>query len=181
MSPRFACACFSHGLSLILAPVLLALVFCCAPGFAQGPKVLAPHVPVPPIVPRHREWDPPAVSQTDSGGLWMADANFRATLYLTNLLKSDSITVTPVVYLNNGTAYPLPQVLLEASGVSEVNINQALAKQGVSLYSGLTGYVEVQYKWAWPGSMRCGLECGYRAQLDLCLRFAAPIGQTHGC
>jgi len=92
-------------------PLLLCALFV-APAFAQQPKVLAPHYPVAPKLPRHREWDPPKVFQSAAGALWMTDGNFKSTLHLSNMLKEDSLTVTPVLHLANGVAYPLAPVTL---------------------------------------------------------------------
>lgn len=139
--------------SLKFASLPLALVcvmfFVPARCSAQQPKVLAPHKPVAPRLPRHREWDPPAVSQSATGGLWMIDVNSKSTLYLGSMLKSDSLTVTPVLHLSNGAQYTLPPVTLEPSGTAAININQALATQGIAPYATLYGYAEVQYQWGW--------------------------------
>jgi hypothetical protein len=111
---------------------------------------MAPHNPVAPRLGRHREWDKPAASQIATGALWMTDGNFKSTLYLSNMLKEDPLTVTPVLHLANGVAYSLEPVTLDPSGTAAININQSLAKQGVAPYATLSGYVEVQYQWGWP-------------------------------
>jgi len=125
-------------------------LLCCGQAAAQRPKVLAPHQPVAPKMARHREWDPPAAAQSATGALWMTDGNFKSTAYLSNMLKEDPLTVTPVLHLANGVAYPLDSVTLAPSGTAAIDINKSLAKQGVAPYATLSGYVEVQYKWAWP-------------------------------
>jgi hypothetical protein len=79
----------------------------------------------------------------------MIGANFKATLYLSNGLKTDPITVAPALYLSNGVRYALRSVTLEPSGTATVDINQALAEQGIAPYATLSGYVEVQYQWPW--------------------------------
>ena len=128
---------------------------CCAilligsAAFAQHPKVLAPHLPVAPRLPHHHEWDKPAVARSLTGGLWMIDGNTKATAYLSNMLKYDSLTVTPVLHLGNGKAYRLAPVTLEPSGTATIDINQAVASQGIAPYATLSGYFEVQYKWGW--------------------------------
>src|SRR6267142_5766360 len=70
--------------------------------FAQQPRILAPHKPVAPRLPRHREWDKPAAQQSLAGGFWMTDGSFKATLYLNNTVKTDPVTATPIVHLSNG-------------------------------------------------------------------------------
>jgi len=145
----------SGSLSLrIPVMAMICALLVCATCLAQNPKVLAPHKPVAPRVPRHREWDKPAVSQAVTGGLWRTDGNFKSTVYLDNMLKEDSLTVTPVLHLANGVAYTLAPVTLEPSGTAAIDINQSLAKQGVAPYATLSGYVEVQYQWGW--SAICG-------------------------
>ena len=131
--------------------IVLSLVFGAfsQPAAAQQPKVLAPHKPVAPRIPRNRKFDPPSVPQSATGGFWMIDANFKSTLYLGSMLKWDSLAVTPIVHLSNGAAYSLPAVTLEPSGTAAISINQALADQGMAPYATLFGYIEVQYKWGW--------------------------------
>jgi len=124
-------------------------LLCCGQSVAQQPKVPAPHQPVAPKMARHREWDPPAMAQSATGALWMTDGNSKSTLYLNNMLKEDSLTVTPILHLANGVAYALTPVTLEPSGTASIDINQSLANRGVAPYATLSGYVEVQYKWGW--------------------------------
>jgi hypothetical protein len=38
--------------------------------------------------------------------LWMTNPNMKASLYLKNGLKTDSVAVTPILYLSNGTRLP---------------------------------------------------------------------------
>lgn len=83
------------------------------------------------------------------GGLWMTDANFKSTIYLRNDVETDPITVTPILWLSNGKKFMLHDVTLEPAGVALVNINQALADQGLSYWATLTGYLEIQYTWQW--------------------------------
>src|SRR5882757_9003459 len=72
-------------LSLIRVICMVWLAALCGgASFSQQPKVLAPHQPVAPRLPRNRSWDKPAVLQTLAGGFWMTDANFKARLYLGN-------------------------------------------------------------------------------------------------
>jgi hypothetical protein len=133
----------------------LALLFCVAllavPLFAQQPKVLAPHVPVAPRLEERQPWSQPMVRQLATGGLWMTDANWKASLYLKNGVKTDPITVTPVLYLSNGQRYPLSPVTLEPSGTAIVDIGQGLASHGIAPYATLYGYAEIEYQWPWAG------------------------------
>jgi hypothetical protein len=125
---------------------LLTLVFLGTYAFSQ---VLAPHKPVAPLLPQPWSLHDSPVSRSLLGGLWMMDPNMRASIYITNDLKTSPLTVTPVIYLSNGVKYTLPAVSLEPSGVATVNINDGLAAQGLAPYANLSGYVELQYQWPW--------------------------------
>lgn len=130
--------------------LLLLLSGVVAPSLsAQQPKVLAPHRPLGTRIEKRLPWGKPIVRQSATGGLWMIDANRKATLNLTNGLKADSITVTPILYLSNGQRYPLSPITLEASGTAIVDIGQALEKQGIAPYATLYGYAEIEYQWPW--------------------------------
>ena len=117
---------------------------------SQRPKVLAPHVPVPPAVPAS-QMRPMAAGQARSlvGGLWMTDANFKSSIFLKNLVETSAVTVTPVLHLSNGTEYILNHVTLAPSDTAIVDINAALQAQGIAPYATLQGYVEVRYTWPW--------------------------------
>jgi hypothetical protein len=87
--------------------------------------------------------------RTMVGGLWMIDANFKSSIYLRNVVETDPVTVTPILYLSNGTKYALPDVTVEPAGVAIISINDGLQKKGISSWATLSGYVELQYKWPW--------------------------------
>jgi hypothetical protein len=117
---------------------------------AQQPKVLAPHKPVPPRVPKEQRRPlPPGKPGSMVGGLWMTDANFKSSIYLKNVVETSAVTVTPVLYLSNGKKYTLPDVTLEPAGTAIVDINAALEQQGISSWATLSGYAEIQYTWPW--------------------------------
>jgi len=118
--------------------------------FRQHPYVPTPSKPMPPHVPQSRRHPLPA-AQTGSviGGLWMTDANFTSTLTLRSIVASAAITVKPIIYLSNGTKFSLTDVILAPDGVAVINLNDELAKQGISSYATLNGYVEVQYNFPW--------------------------------
>lgn len=134
-------------LLITLSSVVLFVVF--ALPLTASAQVLAPHKPVPPVLPQPKAWHSPATSRSIVGGLWMTDANFKSTIYIRNQVETSPVTVKPVLYLSNGVAYPLPPVILEPSGVAVVSINDALAQQGLAPYATLSGYVEVDYSWPW--------------------------------
>jgi hypothetical protein len=66
-----------------LRPCVLALAvgLLSLSSYAQQPKVMAPHRPVPPRITPHADWPQPApVSRSMVGGLWMIDANFKSAI-----------------------------------------------------------------------------------------------------
>jgi len=129
---------------LALAFALVFVPFC----VAQQPKVPAPHKPVSPRLTPPQRFGPP-LHQSAVGGLWMTDANMKASLYLKNTMKTNPVVVTPSLYLSNGVRYMLSPVTLEPSGTAIVDINQSLAQQGVAPYAKLYGYAEIEYQWPW--------------------------------
>ena len=102
-----------------------------APLFAQQ-KVLAPHRPVPPQVKNPGPSRLPMLQRSMVGGLWMTDANFKSSIILRNNLKTNSLNVTPILYLSNGRKYVLKDVTLEPSGTATISVNDGLAGQGIS-------------------------------------------------
>jgi hypothetical protein len=116
--------------------------------FAQQPIVLAPHRPIAPKVAKMLPLPPP-IRGSMVGGPWITDANFKSSIYLKNVVETSPVTVTPVLYLSNGTKYVLPDVTLEPSGTAIVDINAGLQAQGVAGYATLSGHVELQYNWPW--------------------------------
>lgn len=116
---------------------------------AQQPKVLAPHRAIAPRVEKPVKWLTPSTARTMVGGLWMTDANFKSSIYLSNSVETDTIAVTPVLHLSNGKQYKLPEVTVTPSGVAIININDALQQLGLSSWATLSGYAELQYNWPW--------------------------------
>ena len=89
------------------------------------------------------------MQRTMVGGLWMTDANFKASIYLKNIVETDSIRVKPTLFLSNGAAYALPDVTVEPAGIAIVSINDELQKLGISSWASLSGYVQLDYTWPW--------------------------------
>jgi hypothetical protein len=84
----------------ILASAFTSALFvlaCCA----QQPKVLAPHAPLDRKLVPARPFGK-TLPQSATGGLWMTGPNMKASLYLKNTMKTNSVTVTPAFYLSNG-------------------------------------------------------------------------------
>jgi hypothetical protein len=128
---------------LPLFVILLSLL-----SFAQQTKVLAPHKPVAPLLPREKWPTERPVRRSAVGGLWMIDANFKSSIYLKNNVAVAPLTVTPILYLSNGKKYVLPDVKLKPSGTAVVSVNDGLRDLGLSPWTTLIGYVDIQYMWS---------------------------------
>src|SRR5438270_9819279 len=124
----FACSrshLFHCRLSILV--VLLSLT-----SLAQVPRVLLPHKPVLPRLSQSSKYDTPAVMRSMVGGLWMIDANFKSAIYIRNNVGISSLTVTPILYISNGTRYRLSEVKLEPLGTAVANINEALREKNIA-------------------------------------------------
>jgi hypothetical protein len=115
----------------------------------QGPKVAAPHKPIAPRLTKEVESHAPVSVRSMVGGLWMIDANRKASIYLKNGVENAPIEVRPILYLSNGSRYTLLPITLEPAGNAVVSINDALRDLGIAPWAQLSGYVEVEYTWAW--------------------------------
>lgn len=87
------------------------------------------------------------------GGFWRVDGGFVSTIRIKNILVVAPIQVTPILYMADGTTYPLPPVMVPVSGVATVNINDALAKapKSVALHLSEFGSVLLLYAYPSPG------------------------------
>jgi hypothetical protein len=138
------------GRTFTLNTISILLAISVAPTcVAQQARVLAPHKPIPPRVTNPIKGLTPPMKRTMVGGLWMTDANLKASIYLRNGVETDPITVRPILHLSNGSKYALPDVKVEPAGIAIIDINDGLAKLGISSVATLSGYVELQYLWAW--------------------------------
>jgi len=83
--------------------VALTISFLGSTSFSQQAQVLAPHQPIAPRVPKDKELPlPPAKPGSVVGGPWMVDANFKSSIYIRNVVETQSVSVTPILYLSNG-------------------------------------------------------------------------------
>ncbi len=71
---------------------------------------------------------PPAMPQSIFAGLWRLDHDFVARIHVKNLMPANSVQVTPVLYMTDGTEYDLSPVSLGSNAVVDVSVNQALAQ-----------------------------------------------------
>src|ERR1700735_5496913 len=136
-------------MSIRAASLSLAFVALTASLSAQQPKVFAPHEPIPPKAAKQVKWLTPAMQRSMVGGLWMTDADFKSSIYLKNVVETDSVRVTPILHLSNGAKYILPDVTVKPAGLAIISINDELEKKGISSWATLSGYAQLQYTWPW--------------------------------
>lgn len=93
----------------------------------------------------------PAILQTVVGGLWRTDHTFEATLRIKNELVTGPLTVTPVLFMADGTEYDLPPVTIESADVASIQINAALeaAPEWIRPHVSAYGSAAVRFSWAW--------------------------------
>lgn len=114
---------------------------------AQQSKISAPHDPIAPRAKRTIPLVP--VPGSIAGGPWIVDAHDESIIYLKNVVENASVTITPVLYLSNGTKYQLAPVQLAPSGIAKVDVGASLESMGVAPLATLSGWVELQYNWPW--------------------------------
>ena len=92
-------------------------------------------------------------TQTMVGGLWRVDGNFESTIRIKNSLVVGPLTVTPVLYMADGTPYTLPAVTVPTAGVAVVDVNQALAQAEPILGTHLSQFGSAALTWQYtsPG------------------------------
>jgi hypothetical protein len=103
----------------------------------------------PSLPPKHSQMVP----QGDLGGLWRTDGGFRSNLVIKNDLQTAPLAAVPVLFMADGTEYDLPSIQLEPSGVSLLDINNALQNAPDSIRSHVSQYgsAGLRYQWYWPG------------------------------
>jgi hypothetical protein len=73
-------------------------------------------------------------------GLWRTDSGFSSTIQLKNRLVNKSITVTPVLFLADGTEYSLAAMHLAASAIATIDVKSALAGAPASVAAHMSDY-----------------------------------------
>lgn len=134
--------------SICSSSSLLPFLLCSFSVVAQQPRVLAPHDPVPPKATKALPL-PAAVPGSIVGGPWMVDANFKSAIQIKNLVETSAVTVSPILYLSNGTKYTLAGVQLAPGGIATVDVNAAIQTLNIASLGSLSGYVELDYNWPW--------------------------------
>lgn len=134
--------------------------------------------PVPRLYPRNLSIQ----SQSTEGGLWRTDGAFQSVMMLKNILLSASITVTPILYMADGTEYDLPPVQLDDGGVAMVNINTALQNVPSTIQAHVStfGSAGIRYQWAWKMAVGAAIRIGDDANsLAYLTHLNANANETH--
>jgi len=74
-------------------------------------------------------------------GLWRTDGGFTSTIQLQNRLVTGPITVTPILFMADGSEYDLAGINVPASGVATVNVNSALRGISATAAAGFAGHL----------------------------------------
>ena len=90
----------------------------------------------------------PFVPQLLEGGVWRLDGTFASILTITNVLSISSVTVTPSLFMQDGTELPLAPVTVAPSSVALININDVMQHAPGSMKDHLSvfGSVAVSYQ-----------------------------------
>src|SRR3989454_5742956 len=83
-------------------------------------------------------------------GLWRTDGGFVSTIRIKNSLVVAPLEVNPILYMADGTAYPLRPVSLAIAGVASLDVNDALAVAPASIAGHLSQYGSVALFYRYP-------------------------------
>jgi hypothetical protein len=115
--------------------------------------------------------------------LWRTDGDFRSTIRISNQLATTEIDAVPTIYMADGTAWDLPSVHLAKSGVSTVDINDAIANAPDSIRQHLSTYgsARITYQYAWQGAVYATISIlDLVRSLDYTVSFVFPPDQGKG-
>lgn len=102
----------------------------------------------------------PISPQELAGGFWRIDHDFKPTLQITNVLKVAPLTVTPILYMADGTPYSLSPYKLAISGVVTIDLRAALeeAPPAVAAHVSEYGSVRIKYEWHWANAITASVQ-----------------------
>lgn len=114
---------------------------------AQSVSQTRVQIPPPIISKKH-----PIKAQSAEGALWRTDGGFQPVLMLKNMLEISPISVSPILFMADGTEYDLPEVQLDPAGVAMINVKTALqsAPAEIQRHLSLYGSAGIKFQWAWP-------------------------------
>ncbi len=95
-----------------------------------------------------------ALRMTDynmGGGFWRTDANFEPVLRVKNVLEVSSLSVTPILFMADGTEYDLRPLTLDKAGIASIDIKDALrdAPLQIAAHGSEFGSAALRYTWKW--------------------------------
>ena len=94
----------------------------------------------------------PASARRDVGGsYWHIDGNFDSILHIKNVLETSKLTVTPVLWMADGTEYDLSPITLNKAESVSINITHAIADapRAISRHASQFGSAGIRYSWNW--------------------------------
>ena len=97
----------------------------------------------------------PFAPQQATGAFWRTDHTFQASIRITNNLEIASLSVTPVLYMADGTPYKLAAINIPKLSVATVDINEALSAAPPQIASHLSTYgsAALIYTWRWQAAI----------------------------
>jgi hypothetical protein len=88
-----------------------------------------------------------ASQQTLTSGLWRTDKGFVSTMAIKNVLAKSAVTLTPTLYMADGTAVTLPAIRLAPNASTTINVNRALASTRGEKSDHLTSFGSASLKY----------------------------------
>ncbi|HEV2386360.1 MAG TPA: Ig-like domain-containing protein [Candidatus Acidoferrales bacterium] len=147
-------------LKMLLTPAQRTIACACAFGLAilpvsdyrPAPRPAPPQTPAP---GQSGPQPPKIVPQSMVCALWRTDQGFVSTIRIKNGMIVGPVTVTPVLFMADGTEYDLAPVNLVAGGIAFVDVNDALenAPPAVANHLSQYGSAALRYQWAAPGTV----------------------------
>ncbi|MFZ1008254.1 MAG: hypothetical protein WAN65_15545, partial [Candidatus Sulfotelmatobacter sp.] len=130
---------------------------------AAGLGAAAAQAPAPQAAPIPTEPPPnkqlPLAAQQAVGGFWRTDYSFKASIRITNSLAIAPLSVTPVLYMADGTEYTLATVQVPPTSVVTVAVNDALASAPSAVLPHLSTYgsAALKYTWRWQSAVSASI------------------------
>lgn len=114
-------------------------------------------------------------------GLWRTDGGFISTIRVKNVLVVAPMDITPVLFMADGTPYPLRSVHLAVSGVATINVNDALANapSSISAHASTFGSAALIHTYSSPGHVSASMAViDASRSLSYTFPFAEPMGAS---
>ena len=137
-------ACFRSSFVLWIAVQLLTSAIAASQQAAGGLK---------PIWNTH--WHGSPQPHEIAAGIWRVDHTFQSTIRIKNVVENAGLSVTPVLFMADGTEYDLQKLQLDPGGVALVSVNDALdsAPAPIRSHASEFGSFSLRYSWYWAGAI----------------------------